>query len=179
MSEARAWKNNLHLRRGVRRLLRDLRITAPLDISELCERLGERRGQPIKLRPYPLSDSGVSGLWLAGDALDCVLYQAETTPEHQQHIVLHEIGHIISGHGANNDDDDLLDQLFPDLPPDLVRRALRRDAYERPIEIEAELVASVIREWGMLLDHLGLASDRSTESAHRVQGAFDDHQGWL
>lgn len=179
MSEARAWKNHLHLRRGVRELLREMQVPAPLDITELCARLGKRREQPIKLRPYPLSDSGVSGLWLSSDSLDCILYQAETTLEHQQHIILHEVGHIISGHAANNDDDDLLDHLFPSLPPELVRRALRRDAYERPIEVEAEMVASVIREWGVLLDHLDLASDHSTDSAPRVQGAFDDHQGWV
>lgn len=33
MNEGRAWKNNLHLRRGVRQLLRHLRVAAPLDLS--------------------------------------------------------------------------------------------------------------------------------------------------
>jgi hypothetical protein len=43
------------LRKRCRRLLNQLDIEPPLDVLQLCERLGERRGKPIRLMPYPRS----------------------------------------------------------------------------------------------------------------------------
>ena len=176
--EARGWRNDLQLRRTVRQLLRDLDIGAPFDVRELCSRLAEHRGKPIRLVPWSLPVPGAFGLWFGTDATDFILYQAETTPAHQEHIILHEIGHIISDHSHGEVEADLWDQLFPDLPPDLVRRALHRDGYGPDHEHEAEMVATVIREWASLLDRLRVTPDES-RPGRAIQGAFDDHQGWL
>lgn len=178
-SKTRGWRNDLQLRRGVKQLLRELDLDAPLDVSVLCERLAQRRGRPIRLMPYALPVPGVFGLWVGTASTDYILYQNATTPAHQDHIILHEVGHIISGHSSNDDDDDIWRQLFPDLPPDLVRRALRRDGYGPDYEREAEMVATVIKEWATLLDRLRVSTDRGTDAARTLQGAFDDHQGWL
>jgi hypothetical protein len=175
--EARTWRNDLQLRRSVKQLLSELELDVPLNIRVLCDRLGERRGQPIKLLPYPLPVPGVFGLWLSMPTADYILYQKNTTRGHQEHIILHEIGHIISGHKGNEDDNDIATQLFPDLPPDLIRRHLRRDGYEPAFEREAEMVATVIKEWATLLEHLEFTSYRKSD--RRIRGAFDDHQGWL
>lgn len=177
--DARSWRNNLQLRRGVKQLLRDLDLDSPLDVRTLCERLAQRRGRPIKLVPYPLPVPGVFGLWIGTADADYILYQRDTTAAHQEHIILHEVGHIISDHGSDENDEDIWGQLFPDIPPEMVRRALRRDGYGPACEREAEMVATVIKEWATLLDRLKVASDRKTEPARRLQGAFDDHQGWL
>lgn len=177
-SDGRGWRNDLQLRRGVRQLLRELDLDTPLDVRLLCERLAQRRGRPIKLVPYPLPVPGVFGLWLGALGTDFILYQKETTPAHQEHIILHEVGHIISGHRGNDGDADLMSQLFPDLPPDLVRHALRRDGYEPAAEREAEMVATVIKEWATLLERLKV-SPEARRSGRRLRSAFDDHQGWL
>ncbi|WP_190824789.1 hypothetical protein [Saccharopolyspora pogona] len=179
MATARRWKNELQLRRTVRGLLRELDIGAPLDVRELCRRLGEHRGKPIQLVSYPLPVPGAFGMWFGTAAADYILYQAETTPAHQDHIILHEVGHIISDHGQDEADGDVWNQLFPDLPPNLVRRALRREGYGPAHEHEAEMVATVIKEWAELLDRLQARPDRSSASSRTLQGAFDDHQGWL
>jgi hypothetical protein len=177
--EARGWRNDLQLRRGVKQLLRELQIDTPLDVRVLCERLAQRRCRPLKLVPYPLPAPGVFGLWIATADIDYILYQSDTTNAHQEHIILHEVGHIISGHNGDEDEDDIWSQIFPDIPPDMVRRALRRDGYGPAREREAEMVATIIKEWAALLDRLEFSPDRKTDTARRLRGAFDDHQGWF
>ncbi|MGW5643688.1 hypothetical protein [Saccharopolyspora sp. NPDC003762] len=177
--EARGWRNDLHLRQGVKELLRELEIDAPLEVPELCGRLAKRRGREIKLRPYPLPVPGAFGLWIGTTDADYILYQSKTTTAHQDHIILHEVGHIISDHPSNENDDDIWTQLLPDIPPEVVRRALRREDYGPAREREAEMVATVIKEWATLLDKLKFGTDRKTDAARRLRGAFDDHQGWL
>lgn len=175
----RGWRNDLQLRRGVKHILRELDIDSPLDVHVLCERLGERRGHPIRLVPYPLPVPGVFGLWIGTADADYILYQRDTTTAHHEHIILHEVGHIISGHDSDEHDSDIWSQLFPDIPPEMVRRALRRDGYGPSVEREAEMVATVIKEWATLLDRLKFTPDRKTHTAQRLRGAFDDHQGWI
>lgn len=177
--ESRSWRNDLQLRRGVKLLLRELDLDVPLDVHELCQRLAQRRGRAIKLCAYPLPTPGAFGLWVGTADTDYILYHRDTTVAHQEHIILHEIGHIISGHNSNHADDDIWQQIFPDIPPEVVLRALRRDGYGPAFEREAEMVATVIKEWATLLDRLRLSADRKTKTARRLRGAFDDHQGWL
>lgn len=175
----RRWRNDLQLRRGVKQLLRDLDIGAPLDVPLLCERLAQHRGRPIRLVSYPLPTPGAFGLWIGTAEEDYVLYQRDTTPAHQEHIILHELGHIISDHSSDEDDDDIWSQIFPDIPTAVVLRALRREGYDLAAEREAEMVATVIKEWATLLDRLDTGRGKQTAAGRRLSGAFDDHQGWL
>lgn len=174
-SETARWRNYSHLKRGVKRLLRDLQIGSPLDVSLLCQRLAHHRGRPIHLVSWPLVTPGVFGLWIASGSSDYILYQQGTTPAHQDHIILHEIGHIISGHADNDEDDDLGSQLNSDV----VWRALRRENYSSRAEWEAEMVATVITDWSALLTQLGITADQHTDTDTRLTGAFGDHQAWL
>ncbi|WP_031465844.1 hypothetical protein [Sciscionella sediminilitoris] len=172
----RRWRNDLQLRQGVKQLLRELEIGAPLDVPLLCARLAAHRGRPIRLMPYPLPTPGAFGLWIGTAEEDYVLYQRDTTAAHQEHIILHELGHILSDHGSDEDDDDIWAQIFPDIPIEVVLRALRREGYDAVAEREAEMVATVIKEWAVLLDRLDTRRKHRTDP---VSGAFDDHQGWL
>ncbi|GAB2679488.1 ImmA/IrrE family metallo-endopeptidase [Saccharopolyspora gloriosae] len=174
-----AWRSELELRRSVRDLLRELDLHPPLDVTQLCEELGQRRNRPIRLVPWPLPAPGAFGLWIATADTDWILYQRDTTTGHQEHIILHEVGHLISGHASNEADDDIWTQLFPDIPPEIVRRALRRDGYAPAAEHEAEMVATVIKEWAELLHRLEAPPDRTSDASTRIGRAFDDHQGWL
>lgn len=91
------------LRRRCRKLLKDLDIGPPLDVEQLCARLGEQRGKPIRLMPYPLEVPGPFGCWIATSAADYIFYQAETTKPHQDHIILHELGHMLADHHPQGD----------------------------------------------------------------------------
>ncbi|MGH3830244.1 MAG: hypothetical protein ACRDRS_07280 [Pseudonocardiaceae bacterium] len=166
------------LRRHCRRDLRALGIEPPLRVDVLCQRLGERRGRPIRLVSCPLQVPGPFGLWLATASTDYIFYQAETTRVHQDHIILHEVGHILADHRSDDTDDEYWQQIMPDLSLGVIRRALRRTHYDTEQEQEAELVATIIMKWALVLDYV--TSRRSAEPAvRRLQNALGDRQGWL
>ncbi|MFE2426913.1 hypothetical protein ACFXJ5_09190 [Streptomyces sp. NPDC059373] len=173
------------LHRRLRRELQSLGIQPPLDVEELCRALGERRGRPIVLKPFPLEKPGPSGLWVDTPQMDVILYQQETTRLHQEHIILHEVGHILVADDEDADEeqeapDDFVEgwaSLIPVLDPALVRRVARRCSYEDGEECEVELAATIILEWSSVLDEVPpLAED---PALRRVQSALGDRRGWL
>src|SRR5207248_11154088 len=120
------------LRKRCRKLLNQLDIGPPLDVELLCERLGGRRGKPIRLMAYPLEVPGPFGCWIATASADYIFYQAETTKSHHDHIILHELGHMLADHHPHGDAEpaDFLRGPATDLDPDAVHRALRRSSYD-------------------------------------------------
>ncbi len=166
------------LRRRCKRELRALGIQPPLQVDVLCRLLGERRGRPIRLVPYSLPVPGPFGVWLGTASADYILYQQETSKIHQDHIILHEVGHILADHQSDDTDDEFWRQMAPDLSLDAVRRALRRTSYDQEHEREAELVATIILEWAAVLDRV-TPRRSSNPSVRRMQTALGDRQGWL
>jgi hypothetical protein len=174
------------LRRRCRRLLNSLDIRPPLDVIDLCERVGRQRGKPIRLVEHSLPVPGPFGAWISTPSAEFILYQKETSGPHQNHIILHELGHILAEHTSDEQDDLLASDLdpsvvrerYPDLDPKAVRRALRRTSYDTADEQEAELVATIILEWASVVDHV--AEGRSDNAAtRRVDDALGDRLGWL
>ncbi|MET8299234.1 hypothetical protein ABZ729_15565 [Streptomyces sp. NPDC006678] len=170
--------NERALRKRCKRILRSLGITPPLRVDDLCERLGKHRGRSIRLVPHSLPVPGPYGLWVATGKADYIFYQRETSRAHQDHIILHEVGHILADHHGDLLDFGELDGVFPDIASDSVRRALRRTSYDEVHEQEAELVATIILEWAAVLDRITPHPARSTPT-RRVQSALADRQGWL
>jgi hypothetical protein len=87
------------LRRRCRSLLRELDIRPSLDVAALCASLANYRGRPIRLADNPFPVPSPFGVWLAIERTDYTFYQRETSPAHQVHITLHEIGHLLADHG--------------------------------------------------------------------------------
>ncbi len=168
------------LRRRCRRLLNELDIRPPLDVTTLCQRVGERQGKPIRLVPHPMRVPGPFGAWIATKRADYILYQKETTKAHQDHIILHELGHLLAGHISDKQDDDLVRQLSPPggLTPDMVRRALRRTSYDTVEEREAETVATIILEWASVADRVALKPSQDLATRH-IGTSLSDRLGWL
>ncbi|MFE0027901.1 hypothetical protein [Amycolatopsis sp. NPDC059021] len=171
------------LRKRCRRLLNQLDIEPPLDVEVLCARLGEQRGKPIRLLAYPLEVPGPFGCWIATANADYIFYQQETTKSHQDHIILHELGHLLADHHPHGDAEpaDFLRGPAPgfgEVDSAAVRRALRRTSYDEAHEWEAETVATIILEWATVVNYTipRRADDRDLR---RIQGALGDHQGWL
>ena len=125
--------------------VRELDIPTPFDVSELCRRLERQRGRPITLLPIELPPDGPCGLWVSTDAADYIFYEARTSVQHQEHIVLHEIGHLLCEHeaapvlGAAASG-----SLLPSLDPRMVQQVLGRTHYTAVEEREAELIATLI-----------------------------------
>ncbi|MFD4737385.1 regulator component [Streptomyces virginiae] len=114
---------------------------------DLRDAVAERRGRPIVLRP--LSTLGAMdapcGIRLETRDADLLFYEEATSPLHQNHILAHEISHIICDHpGSLELDTETLHALGFD--PTLVRRMSGRTGYAGEDEREAEVMASVIRQ---------------------------------
>ncbi|MEV0113240.1 hypothetical protein AB0H77_08315 [Streptomyces sp. NPDC050844] len=165
------------LERRIRHLLRTLNVRPPLSVKELCQALSQSRGRHIELRSYPLPPSGPIGLWFETANADLIIFQRDTTPLHQDHIILHEVGHILADHhGASVDTQ--WDALLPGLEIGAIRRALQRCSYDTEQEHEAELIATIILEWASVLDRV-MPSSSDDPSTQRIQAALGDKQGWL
>lgn len=167
------------LRRRCRTLLRALDVRPPLDVTELCDKLGEHRGRPIRLVPRPIPVPGPFGVWITTADADYILYQRETSRAHQDHIIVHELGHMLAGHASDGPNDSMLSEIYPDLDPEAVRRALRRTAYDSKHEHEAETVATIILEWASVLDVVAHPPATSNQVQDRVNDALADRLGWL
>jgi hypothetical protein len=153
----RRWR----LRRRCLLRLRDLPLPAPFDVHILCDQIAARRGRPIRLVPMA-GLTGVCGLWIATDTTDLVCYERDTTRPHQDHIILHELSHLLCEHFPVG----LPAALLPDLDPAMVRTVLGRAGYSTAEEREAETLASLIRQ---------RATTRAGDTLHtRLHDALDD-----
>ncbi|WP_307872984.1 hypothetical protein [Paractinoplanes ovalisporus] len=131
------------LRRRCEARLRGIRVPDPFDLDQFCDEVAARRGRPLIRQPIPgLSAEAPCGLWIGTDRADHVFFDPGTSPLHAEHIVLHELSHILCGHSGA---DAAIGRLFPDLDPDAVRRVLGRAGYTDAQEREAEMMASLIR----------------------------------
>ncbi|MBN3931108.1 ImmA/IrrE family metallo-endopeptidase [Streptomyces verrucosisporus] len=114
-------------------------------ITDVCEQVGRRRGRAIRLVPMELEEPLLHGLWIALPDTDVIVYRANTSRPHQEHIIAHELSHIICEHDFGALPGPAVPaHLFPEADPDLVRRSLKRSAYDDRAEQEAEMMASLL-----------------------------------
>jgi hypothetical protein len=166
---------SLRLRRQCHKLLRELELPRSFSVGTLCTRLATYRGRPLYVQALPgvASLTGPCGVWLETDTEDFVFYESNTSRLHQDHIVLHEIGHMLRQHTATDLlPDSMFEGLFPDLDRSMVRRLLGRSSYSSWQEQEAETVAGILREaselGGVFRDGIG-----SADWAASVFGVYD------
>lgn len=134
------------VRRRCEATLRDVDVPVPFDVDTFSRTVSERRGRPLFLIPKP-GDLGPCGIWLALASADYVFYENATSRPHREHIILHELGHLLSDHvTAEVHDDGVLRQLLPSFEPSVVRRVLGRTTYSAVEEQEAEMIASLVLE---------------------------------
>ncbi|GGM81253.1 hypothetical protein GCM10012275_59870 [Longimycelium tulufanense] len=178
------------LRRQCRSLLRDLDVPAPLNVRDLCRRLGEARGRPIELYEYPLEVPGPFGLWFRLPDRDAIFYQQGSVPWHQDHIILHELGHLLRGHPSGVGALDpataaILRNPAAGLEWDIAEeetdgdedlRRRRRTCYDDRYEREAELYATIIQEWCSVLTADPAPGGDPAE--RRISQSLSHHQGW-
>ncbi|GAA5109426.1 hypothetical protein GCM10025762_16120 [Haloechinothrix salitolerans] len=135
------------MRRECTTLLADLRLPDCEDLSALIRHLSEVRGRPLHVVPVSLMASQPCGVWVAATDADWIFYDADTTRAHQEHIILHEIGHMICCHrGGGHLDEDTASAFFPDIDPQLVRDMLARTTYSDEQEQQAEVMAFLLAE---------------------------------
>lgn len=152
------------LRRACEAKLSTMHGEEERDVLSLRARLSALRGKSIHLIPMAIPGYSVNGMWISTNMGDFVIYEARTTRAHQEHIIAHELAHILCGHQAvDNAENGVLRQLFPDIAPEVVRRVLLRTRYSDSNEQEAEMMAS-------LLLARGRQSSETTPPLHSTDG---------
>lgn len=129
-------------RRRCEDLVRHLDLPPAGSVQELCATIAQRRQRPIRLLPTTFPDTALCGLWIATESADYLVYEQATSELHQEHIILHELGHLLCGHDLGGRLDG---GLFAALDAGAVRGMLGRTNYSTVEEREAELTASLIR----------------------------------
>ncbi|MGX1758397.1 hypothetical protein ACWIG5_16070 [Streptomyces lydicus] len=128
--------------------LDQLSLPRPFTIDALCQELSAQRKRPLHLHPLPeqAARNSICGMWLATKTDDHIFFEKRTSRVHQEHIVLHEIGHMLFDHrGADLEHGEVPQVLFPDLNPQVVQQVLGRASYTNRQEQEAEMLASLLR----------------------------------
>lgn len=132
------------LRKRCDAIVRQLNIPTPFDARDFCDMVATQRGRPIVLRPTPMGRA-IYGVWLATASTDIILYERETSPVHQRHIIVHELAHILCDHQPTR----VAPEEAPALPsteldPERIQTTMYRAMYSAAEEQEAELLASLI-----------------------------------
>lgn len=139
--------DNKSLLNYCRKVVRQLELPAPYDVNRVCDLIEKRRGRPLSVLPMaiPVYEGSPSGLWVETDECNYILYQENTTRAHQQHIVAHEMGHLLLKHQSlPSNQEEVARLLMPNLDPALVRTVLARTSYAELEEQQAEVVASLL-----------------------------------
>jgi len=132
------------VRRRCEAKLQGLDLPVPFDLHAFCQALEIRRGRQIRLCPVN-TRTGPCGLWVATTRIDYLFYEQATTRLHQDHIRLHELGHLVFNHHSGEVlDEELAGMLGLDV--ELIRRMLARTTYSTDEELEAEVFATLVLE---------------------------------
>lgn len=133
------------LRRRCRKRLESLEIPEPFSVGELCHRLAQQRDRPIHLHELPVAkrEDMPCGAWLATSTEDHIVYESGTSPLHRDHIILHELAHMLCGH-VFGCAEELAPSLSWDLDSTVPQLMLARAEYTSGQEHEAELLAGLI-----------------------------------
>lgn len=132
------------LRQRCERLLREVEVPEPFDVHAFADAISRRRGRPLQLvaKSSPL---GPCGMWVALPDADIVFYETATSRLHREHIIVHELAHLVAAHEpAEPLDPALLGNLLPSLDATVVRKVLARTTYSVVEEQEAEMIASLV-----------------------------------
>ena len=94
-------------------ILDGVEVPSPLDVDRLVDAVSARRERPVDLvaKNAPL---GPCGLWVAMPGRDVVFFEAGTSKVHREHIILHELAHLLCSHRSTERlDAGILRELFP------------------------------------------------------------------
>lgn len=138
-------------------------------MEEFVHWLEQRRGRKIECISYCMTSPSVSAAWVASDECDYVFYAKDAPPVFQIHSQLHEFAHMLCGHTAQSKVarlESLLEEAMGSTCPGKISVLLRSD-HSDEIEIEAEVLASLIQE--RIMHHSRL---KELTMAHLLESDF-------
>jgi hypothetical protein len=152
-------------------MIADLDIPQPFDLGRFLAHVERRRNRVIFLHPFTAGPGIPCGVWLGTARADHIFHEAATTPWHQTHITLHEVAHMLLGHGGEGSKSGLGRLLAPDVDPALAGLILGRSTYSTAQEKEAETLASLIL--GQASDSLPARGTGATAVLYRPEHSWD------
>ncbi|WP_066910135.1 hypothetical protein [Millisia brevis] len=143
---------------AVRRVVQTLPFRRPWSIEGFLGDVGIRLGRLIVVEPLPEEvDREITGLWVPTATRDVIYVSSRATGRYREHIICHEVAHILLAHRAGGHAEFLdylaenIRRIAPDLPDYLIQRLARSQVcFARsgsalhPVEAEAEQVATLI-----------------------------------
>jgi sirohydrochlorin ferrochelatase len=131
-------------RARVRTLLDAVPMPRPWSMNAWVDRLEAWRGREIDLVPVEYRPGQPSGAWQARPGYDLIAYTEHTSALHQDHIIAHELGHLLCAHtGTCLMSEAEAADLAPDLAPRALSHLLTRVTSDTD-EYEAELIAVLL-----------------------------------
>jgi hypothetical protein len=144
-------------KRIAQKMLEQLWLPRPWSMRQFIANLELTRKRPIEIRDIdpdlaPTTASRVTGLWKPQESHDLILISPMVPVDNREHVISHEIGHILMWDAQSSENPPALHYLlrtFPHLPPTvLARQALTlcaaRAAFEHPVERQAEWFAILL-----------------------------------
>ena len=155
-------------------LLRHTGLPCPWDINQFLDRLERHRGRDIDLCAVVWSPGESCGAWQQHQDHDVIAYAEHTSGFHQDHIILHEIGHMISNHrGRCVLSQEEAQRIAPDLAPAALAHLLGRSGGQVEEHV-AETIAALIHQRARVRPKLaiGLMSPAAAQQLTRVEHIF-------
>jgi len=126
------------------------------------------RNRSIQLLPHDLGPGSPSGMWIATERGDYVVFPADASSSERTAIICHEVAHMVLGHQAEAQLDraaQLVEIVAPHVNPATAQRFLTRHGYAEAMEADAEelataLVAKLARNAEALALRCDAVSDR-------------------
>ncbi|KIA60263.1 hypothetical protein FG87_37925 [Nocardia vulneris] len=129
-------------------MVRTLALPRTWRRDTFLEQVAALVGKQIRLLPLTAEVAGQLPCGLVLERADDVViaYDATGSEYHADHIILHEVGHLLLAHGGQRSTapDAAVQILFPNVRPETVLRVLHRGDYDDLAERQAELFASLI-----------------------------------
>lgn len=125
-------------------LLREVPLPQPWSMNSWIDSLEGARGRDIDLVAVSYRPGDASGAWQAHEDYDLIAYTAQTSALHQDHIIAHEIAHMLCEHeGGCVLSEAEAATLAPDLSPQTLTHLLTKVTTGTD-EYEAELIAVLL-----------------------------------
>ncbi|MBF6191195.1 hypothetical protein [Nocardia implantans] len=138
---------------------RTVPLPNPWNLTAYLAAVAAHRGRSISLHPVPkamLADTGCGGggLWVARKHDDIIVYDAAATGRNADHVILHEVGHMLLGHDKDRERGNpvppSLAVILPSISPRSIEHVLGRADFGVDREREAEVFADMTMVYSTL-----------------------------
>lgn len=135
-------------REQVQQLADAIQLKEISDIEALCLAISRKRKRPMVLIPMELIGDE-TGFSASAPEYDTIYYARDVSPPYQEHIILHELAHLLLNHRPPHTvaaATEIRQTVVPLLGASYLPPMLKRSRYDLVHEQEAELFASLLEQ---------------------------------